>query len=204
MRVVLAGCFVFGTMALVAVFIVSFMPKAPSALLGVVAAGTLIGATLLATRMFNRAGVHPLGFKSPEQQVAELEKDGLLLSERFTASRAFAVEEFEDEGSHYFVGLTDNRVLFLSGQYLYEYEPLDDGGGTAPRRFPCRSFTVRWHRTGNYTVDLVCDGAAFEPEATLPAFGLDAYRAGIIPEDRTVIADRTYEQLKQKFRGRGV
>ena len=52
------------------------------------------------------------------------------MSERFTASRAFAVEEFEDEGSHYFVDLTDNRVLFLSGQYLYDYEPLEDAEET--------------------------------------------------------------------------
>lgn len=203
MRVVLAGCFVFGTIVLVAVLVGSLIPKAPPSLIAAASVGAMLGTLILAMRLFNRAGAHPLGLKSHEQQVAELEANGLLLSERFTASRAFSVEEFEDEGSHYFVALTDSRVLFLSGQYLYDYEPLDEDEGLTPRRFPCRSFTVRWHRTGGYTVDLVCDGEVLEPEATLPAFGPDLYRAGFIPADRTVIADRTYEALKQQFRGRG-
>jgi hypothetical protein len=199
MRVVLAGCFSFVAMLLSVGVLAVLEPKAPAPLVGMLAGGVLVGAAVVAVRLFNPRGVHPLGFKSPEQHVAELQRGGLLMSERFTASRAFGIQEFEDEGIHYFVGLTDGRVLFLSGQYLYDYEPLVDTEGSCPRRFPCGSFTVRWHRTEHYTVDLVCEGVAFEPEVTLPSFTTHDYRAGVIPRDRAVITDRTYDALKEAF-----
>ena len=62
--------------------------------------------------------------------------------------RAFGVKEFEDEGLHYFLELTDGRVLVLSGQYLYDYEAISDDSETnRPRAFPCSEFTLRRHKT---------------------------------------------------------
>ena len=39
------------------------------------------------------------------------------------------------------------RDSFLSGQYLYDYEPIsDDPDANEARSFPCTEFTVRRHR----------------------------------------------------------
>ena len=63
MRVLLAGCFVFGTMALVAVLVGNLIPRAHTSLIAVVSIGTMLGTLFLAQRLFNRPGVHPLGLK---------------------------------------------------------------------------------------------------------------------------------------------
>ena len=69
------------------------------------------------------------------------------------------MEEFEDEGLHYFIELVDGRVLFLSGQYLYDYEPIsDDPESNQPRSFPCTEFTVRRHKNDGCVVDLLRAG----------------------------------------------
>ena len=62
-------------------------------------------------------------WKSTEELIAELEAKNLVRREVFHARRAFQVEETEDEGSNYFLELANGRVLFISGQMLYEYEP---------------------------------------------------------------------------------
>ena len=73
----------------------------------------------------------------------------LIVDTPFQATRAFGVEDYGDEGSHYFLELADGSgILALCGQYLYAYEPItDDPELNQPRRFPCTSFTVRRHRT---------------------------------------------------------
>lgn len=122
---------------------------------------------------------------------------GLLISESFRARRAFQVEEFDDEGSHYFVELEDERVLYLSGQCLYEYEPItDDSELNQPRRFPCSLFTVRRHKNDGCLIDIVCSGEVLEPEFVAPHFDKIDVKRGLIPEDGQIFRDKTYEQLK--------
>src|SRR5262245_21050528 len=67
--------------------------------------------------------IRSLNEESDESQVLRLQKKDDLISGDFKARRAFMVDEFEDEGIHYFIELEDNSILFLSGQYLYDYEP---------------------------------------------------------------------------------
>ncbi|MBK9091110.1 MAG: hypothetical protein IPL90_19570 [Holophagales bacterium] len=201
MKLFLAACLVFGAMLLAGFSISALGPRAPGPI-QVLVFLLIIGASAwIGMRLFNPAGTHPLGFQSPEAVVAALEQEGLLVSEPYTAVRAFSVEEYDDEGSHYFLELPDGRVLYLSGQYLYDYEPLEEDGASLERRFPCSAFIVRSHRTEGFTVDLVCDGTAFKPEAVLPPFAREAHRSGLVPSDRAVIADRTYDALRLQFSG---
>jgi len=94
-----------------------------------------------------------------------LKEDGLLATTDFQARRAFGVQEYEDEGLHYFLELSDGRVLFLSGQYLYEYEPCeDDPENREPRRFPCTDFTILRHKVEGHVMELICRGTVLEPE----------------------------------------
>ena len=133
--------------------------------------------------------------KSFDQQVEELEDRGLLASTEYHATRAFGVEEFEDEGLSYFLELTDGRVLFLSGQYLYEYEP--GAKEKRPRAFPCSDFSVRRHKTEKYVVDLQCRGRVLEPEAIAKPFSESDWEEGRLPEDGEVIANMTYDAVKR-------
>lgn len=199
MRALAAGVFVFGGL-LGVVGLLGYLGVADSAPGGVLAL-IMVPAFLLliaaALWLFNPKGTNPLGLKSAEEHLRELEAAGLLTSADVLAKRAFAVEEYEDEGLHYFLELVDGRVLFLSGQYLYDFEPVsDDPAVNRPRRFPCSEFTVVRHRIEGYVVDITCRGSILEPEIVAPSFGERVWRDGGIPADGDVITDMSYDALK--------
>ena len=133
--------------------------------------------------------------KTNEELLTELRRDGLLTEEQHRAERAFAVEEFEDEGSQYFIELDDGRVLFLCGQYLYEDEP----EGEEPRRFPCTEFTILRHKKHGYVVDLVCTGDVFEPEGTAPHLTPERWGSDEWPDDGDIIEGVTYDQVRRQM-----
>ena len=112
--------------------------------------------------------------------VENLEEQGSLVASDYKARRAIQVEECEDEGSHYFVELEDGSVLYLNGQYLRYYDPIDFPDQPQPRSFPCTSFTLRRHRESGYTVDIICHGEVLEPEVIVPAFSFGWSR---LPDD---------------------
>jgi hypothetical protein len=148
-RVIGAGLFVFASVLLLVGFLGSqkVFDRAPSWVIGAGLALFMLTLILLSLWLFNPRGSDPLGRKTAQEHIRELEQLDLLESTAFRATRAFGVEEFEDEGLHYFLELVDRRVLFLSGQYLYDYEPIsDDTDVNQPRSFPCTEFTVRRHK----------------------------------------------------------
>ena len=184
MRVWAAGCTV---MAIIAVVVLVIGERRMGLLTGIALAGFMVLLCVAATVAFNWQG----------RQVFT-EQTGKLESRPFRATRCFQVEEFEDEGSHYFLELEDGSVLYLTGQYLYDYEPVEesDDEPAAPRRFPCTSFTVRTNLHDGYTVDILCDGTALEPEVVAPPFTRADYRGGRVPDDRAIVTDRSYDELK--------
>jgi hypothetical protein len=198
MRAFLAGALVFGgLLAGVALLgALGLMEVLPSWALGLVLCVWMFALVGFALVAFNRPGVALTSVQSFAEQVRTLEEQDLLLSQPFMARRAFAVEEFEDEGSHYYIELEDGSVLFLSGQYLYDYEPDDDPRYRRPRRFPCSAFTIRRHRHEGYAVDIQCTGSTLEPEVTTPSFGEEVWSDGGVPEDGSIIKDATYDSLK--------
>lgn len=130
--------------------------------------------------------------------IAELESKGLLEIHNFTATRAFQVEEWDDEGSQYILELSDGSVLYVGGQHLYEYEPDDDPDNRQGRTFPCTDFTIRRHKTGGYTVEIECRGQVLEPECVAPPFTCGIV-ADEFPEDGRVYTNLTYDELKSRL-----
>jgi hypothetical protein len=92
---------------------------------------------------------------------------------------AVRVEESEDEGSSYYLELDDGRVLFLSGQYLYDVE--EEG------RFPNTRVTVARAPATRIVLGVTCDGSAFEPSRTRAPFTAGEYERGRVPEDGAVV-----------------
>jgi len=136
-RAILAGLAVFVFTGVVAgvVFVKSGLLEALGpAVSGVLMAGAAIAACIAALALFNTKGTNPLGLKSAEEQLRELESAGQVVSTDYR----------------------DGRVLSLTGQYLYDSEP--DPVEARARRFPCDEFTVRRHRDQGDVVDLVEDG----------------------------------------------
>ena len=204
MRLVGAGLFVFTSMLLLVGLLSSqkVFDQAPSWVVGTGIAVFVVGMAVLSLWLFNPKGSDPFGRKTDEERIRELEQLGQLESAAFRATRAFGVEEFEDEGLHYFLEPVDSSVLFLSGQYLYDYEPItDDPELNQPRSFPCTEFTIRRHKKDGYVVDIARGGAVLEPEVMAPAFGKKVWRAKRIPEDGQVITRATYDDLKREYTG---
>ena len=199
MRVVLAGLFIVAGMVGGVVVLSTFLPHAPVWLLSIVMTLLFLGLTIAALILFNSPGGWRRKRQDPEVLVKELQVQNLLTTEKFNPKRAFQVEEFEDEGSHYFVELEDGSVLFLSGQYLYEYETLKKGKEVMhPLRFPNTEFIIRRHSVKSYVIDVLCYGSVIEPEVVAPAFDTDDFGTNRIPEDGQVIANKTFEQLKNE------
>jgi len=119
----------------------------------------------------------------------------------FEVKDALRVEEAEDEGSAYYLKLADGRVLFLSGQYLYEYEESEaEDGQPIPARFPCRRFTLARGPESRLFLDLEVHGEPFPPSEELLPFTTEEHRAGIVPEDGAVLT-LDFERLRTKRAG---
>ena len=187
LRLLGAGCFVYA--GLVAGGLLLSRVADPGNPLAIATMVALIVLLLVAALALFNLGVNRSA--APMESIRELEEKGLVLDQSFTARRAFQAEELEDEGSHYFVELTDGTVLYLSGQYLYDYEPIEDD---EPRRFPCTEFTIRRHREQQEVVlDIVCGGDVLEPEVVAQPFDED----DDVPEDGQILAI-PYETLKAR------
>ena len=193
----------------------------------VIAAGTVMGGLLLFIGILHLPGVKPkepwdsIGFlcsfvvagvltalatrrmaksSKPTENltIEQMEQQGLLVREKYEATRAFQVEEFEDEGCQYFIELTNGSVLFLCGQYLYDYEPME-GARTQARKFPCTEFTVLRDKRDGLIVDVVCGGTVIEPEGEAPHFTEADFESGRTPADSDIISNRTFDQLKHEW-----
>ena len=198
MRILFAAVFVFGSMLGVVGVLESHFQDQPypwwAKLLPASAMFLAMGVSLV---IFNRSGFRPhLRRKPLAEYIEELEGKGKLLRQRYEAVRSFSVGESEDEGSHYYVELTDGRVLYLNGQYLYDYEPIsDDPEFNQERSFPCTEFEVLRHKDAGYVIQIQCSGSVLEPELIAAPFTRQDFRRGI-PEDGQIIEGKVYEHIK--------
>jgi hypothetical protein len=199
MRVFLAAFFVFAGMVITAVLLPDITKHIPPILVGI--GEGIVFLLLLVTALILFNGPHTGIGKSEEARIQELEEKGLLVSTDFNAVRAFQVEEYNDEGLHYFIELTDQSVLYLTGDYLYDYAAIDDGDEySEPQTFPCTHFTIRRHRKDGFVVDILCRGDLLEPESREPPFQREEYRRGRVPEDGAILTNESFDELKMRLR----
>ena len=131
----------------------------------------------------------------------ELEKAGLIDAVPLRATKAFGIEDYNDEGPHYFVELKDGTVLYFVGQYLYDYEPIsDDPEISQPRKFPCTEFTILRHNKQRHILNIQCGRVALEPEMIIDVkepFHLLRRLLGHVPKDGEMISGLSYDSLKE-------
>ena len=109
----------------------------------------------IAVVIFNKGALRRMRFKTDEDFAdAELEA-GRALTEHFNASRALSFEDLRTGCMVHFLELADGSVMCLYGQYLYEFEPIDDEPElNQPRRFPTSEFTIIRSRRDGQILDL--------------------------------------------------
>jgi hypothetical protein len=200
MRALFAGLFVFAAM-MGGVWILETSHLLSGSWLNTLVIGVVMfGAIALAMQLFNKSGFRPqLIPGNQEAQIARLEQKGLLQRQSFRARRAFGVEEFEDEGPHYYIELDDGRVLYLNGQYLYEFEAIDDDPEfNQARLFPCSEFEILRHAKAGYVLDIRRAGTVLEPEIILPPYTEQQLQADL-PEDGEIITSVGYDAIRQEL-----
>jgi hypothetical protein len=202
MRVLLAGLLAYAGLIAAAIFLSStglFSGNVPSWAYKLAVVIVTVAVLFGAYALFNKRDYLMSKFRSAEEHIRWLESHGLLVDTTFKARRAFGVKEADDEGPHYFIELDDGRILYLNGQYLYDYEQTtDDPELNQPRRFPCTEFTTRRHKKDGYVVEIKCAGAVLEPELIASRFTNKDRKAGFVPEDGDVISDVSYEAAKMR------
>jgi len=97
----------------------------------------------------------------------------------FDATDAVAVKELEDEGLHYYLAVGDGKTLFLSGQYLYEYEDA--------KQFPSTRLQIVRSSKTRMLFDLMPQGRYLPPSHTLSAFTKADYENDRIPCDGDIL-----------------
>src|SRR3954471_33302 len=111
MRVLFAGLFVFVGLIAGIAFLGWLSPDPPKWLAVPVMLVALFGSILFAFFVFNLRTVRYQSAEDEAKYLRDLENKGLLIEQEFFAKRAFQVEEFEDEGSQYFLELSAGKVL---------------------------------------------------------------------------------------------
>lgn len=184
--------------------VTSMVPQSwqgPGAASIVVVAMLIIGVEL-ATVILSPGSSTPfgiLGRKGKDCTIEAVRAKGELEQRTFHARRAFEVAECGDEGLHYFIELADNSILYLTGQYLYDFAPIsDDPELEQPRLFPCTEFVISRDKNRDYFIQIDCKGTVIEPECITPPFSSKDHQQGRVPDDGDIITDVSYDELKSQ------
>jgi hypothetical protein len=167
--------------ALVALFVIGFLPG----LVEIGGPAALIVGIVPGIWVYFRAQRAERRVKAAATFRAEL-VEGVVEVTRYRAVDAIAVAEAEDEGLSFFLRLQDGEVLFISGQYLYEFE------GSA---FPSTLFEVTRTPTSRVLLAFRPLGEYLKPSTERPAFsGADWDRFGAL--DDGVLLNVPFESLR--------
>lgn len=99
-------------------------------------------AFILAIALFNHGVIRRLFVSDTAYARKQLQK-GRARETTYSVSRALSFEDQRTSCMAHFLELEDRRVICLYGQYLYDYEPIDDDPEVnQPRRFPTSEFTL--------------------------------------------------------------
>jgi hypothetical protein len=108
---------------------------------------------------------------------------------QFEIVDAIEVAEEEDEGRHFYLRLADGRVLFLSGQYLYE--------PVASKRFPAARITMIRAPTSGIVLSMRPEGEFLAPSAVRPSFSEREHARGRVPDDGEII-ETDFDRLRRR------
>jgi hypothetical protein len=142
-----------------------------------------LGGYLYLRRLFARSAAADRSSGRRDLEAGEVDET------QFEVVDAIEVAEEEDEGRHFYLRLADGRVLFLSGQYLYE--------PVTSRRFPAARITVIRAPNSGIVLSMRPEGVFLAPSAVRPAFSEREHARGRVPEDGEIL-ETDFDRLKRR------
>jgi hypothetical protein len=154
-------------------------------------------AVFLAFVLFDRGFLRRLLISDEKYIEKQLEK-GRAARETHNVTRALSFEDLRTGRMVHFLELGDGSVMVLYGQYLYEYEPIDDDPEVnQPRLFPTSEFTVVRPRNGDELLDLKVGSNVIGTRLIREP---DDYQAiadlGFKLKDGEIVGDVTFDQVE--------
>jgi hypothetical protein len=156
--------------------------RAQSLFVLLVGVGGLVGYLYL-RRLFARAAAADRSSGPRDREAGEVDEAQSEIVD------AIEVAEEEDEGRHFYLRLADGRVLFLSGQYLYE--------PVAAKRFPAARITVIRAPTSGVVLSMRPEGAFLAPSAVRPSFSEREHARGRVPDDGAILVT-DFDRLRRR------
>lgn len=105
----------------------------------------------------------------------------------FEANDAIKVEEFEDEGVGFFIKLSEDKILFLQGQYLYDVEE--------KKKFPNTKFSIVRTPRSRIVLNIQCYGDYLTPSRTRKFFVVRDYKEDRVPKDGQIISGNKWSDF---------
>ena len=162
--------------------------------------GLIIVIVLAIHWLFNGNGLR-LTPMSIDEKRERLNKQGKLLKNTYKGFGYFEINEWGDEGLHYFIDIGDSKTMYLSGQYLYDYEEiLDIEEDLAPQRksFPSEDFSVIVNKDGDYVFEILPTGNILKKMFDDLKFSNSKQRKSLNQfKDRQIIGENISEVYKK-------
>ena len=113
---------------------------------------------------------------------------GVAVVRSVRAHEAIAVEEIEDEGNQYLIGVPDGRGIFLAGQDLYDCE--------TEGRFPREEFEVVFAPRSGMRLSLSTRGEFLTPKRRA-GFRPEEFDEADPPNDGEILSPDRYRELSE-------
>lgn len=114
--------------------------------------------------IFNEGFLRLLKRQSDEEYIKELIKKGKAKKEKYNVNAAIHFDDLNTGCTVHLLDIGNNKMLCLYGQYLYDYEPIDDEPElNQPRKFPTKQFTQIRRLKDNFILQLIPGNEVIEP-----------------------------------------
>lgn len=139
---------------------------------------------------------------SPDDHLTKLEASGKAVREQYEATQALTVEVLNTGSIMHFIDVGQERILCLSGQYYFEFEPYDDDPElNQTRRFPTESFSLLRHRKTGDVLSLIPGSNVLEPTVCDPvAWPEKLVDLGFEIEDGEIVSGPNMDEIRQVLR----
>ena len=153
--------------------------------------------TFTSVPLFNEGLLRSLKRQSVEDSLKELVEKGKATSEVYTVNAAMSFNDLNTGSMVHLLDIGDERILCLNGQYLYDYEPVDDDPeSNQARRFPTRQFTLIRRVKGSEVLSLQPGAEVVEPQLLEHPPMEKLYDLGFELTDGEIRAHVSFDQLR--------
>ncbi|MFH2043851.1 MAG: hypothetical protein ABIK92_01745 [Pseudomonadota bacterium] len=115
--------------------------------------------------IFNEGFIRKLKRQTDKEYMKELLDKGKAKKETYNVDSALYFDDLNTGCAVHLLDIGNNQILCLYGQYLYDFEPInDDPEINQPRKFPTKEFSQIKRLKDNYILELIPGNEVVEPK----------------------------------------